>query len=142
MTAEELRGDWEDIALLEDAVAVEARNGGLVAYADVLNRSYVSVSVYGYVHPGHRGRGLGAFLVGWGEGWARERLDLAPEGARVVVQFYVYPRSEARFPVFSDPGASGTIIGGGMLARGVRERSKHGVRVARGGGVSPLPLGS
>jgi mycothiol synthase len=89
MTVEELLGDWQEIELSEEAVAVMGPDGGLAAYADVLNRAYLSVSVYGYVHPDHRGRGLGAFFVGWGEGWARERVDLAPEGARVVVQFYV-----------------------------------------------------
>ena len=42
---------------------MEAPVGGPVAYADVLNRSYVSVSVYGYAHPEHRGRGIGGYLV-------------------------------------------------------------------------------
>ncbi len=89
MTVDELLSDWEDITLSEEAVAVEARGGDLAAYADVLNRSYVSVSVYGYVHPEHRGRGLGSFLVGWGEGWTRDHIDRAPDGARVVAQFYI-----------------------------------------------------
>jgi GNAT superfamily N-acetyltransferase len=92
MTVEELLGDWQDIALSEEAVAVEAPDGRLAAYADVLNRSYVSISVYGYVHPEHRG--LGAFIVGWGEEWVRERLHLAPGGARVVVQHYVHTADE------------------------------------------------
>ena len=42
---------------------MEAPVGGPVAYADVLNRSYVSVSVYGYVPSKHRGRGIGGYLV-------------------------------------------------------------------------------
>ena len=94
MTVEELLGDWHDITLSEEAVAVEAPDGCLAAYADVLNRSYVSVSVYGYVHPEHRRRGLGTFIVGWGEEWVRERLHLAPWGARVVVQHYVHTADE------------------------------------------------
>jgi mycothiol synthase len=94
MTVEELLGDWQELDLSEEAVAVAAPDGSLAAYADVLNRSYVSVSVYGYVHPEHRARGLGAFLVGWGEEWARERMDIAPEGARVVVQHYVHTADE------------------------------------------------
>jgi len=95
MTVEELVEDWQGIELAEEAVAVEAPVGGLAAYADVLNRSYVSVSVYGYVHPEHRGRGLGGYLVRWGENWARERVDLAPEDARVVVQYYAHTGDEA-----------------------------------------------
>ena len=47
MTLEELLEDWQEITLSENAVAVEAPDGRLVAYADVINRSYVSVSVYG-----------------------------------------------------------------------------------------------
>jgi mycothiol synthase len=89
MTVEELLDDWQEITLSEDAVAVQAPDGRVAAYADVINRSYVSVSVYGYVHPDHRGRGLGSFLVAWGEEWARERMHQAPADARVVAQFYV-----------------------------------------------------
>jgi mycothiol synthase len=94
MTVEELLDDWQEITLSEDAVAVETPDGRIVAYADVINRSYVSVSVYGYVHPDHRGRGLGSFLVAWGEEWARERMHQAPADARVVAQFYVNTADE------------------------------------------------
>jgi mycothiol synthase len=104
MTVEELLGDWEDIDLSEEAVVVVAPDGGLAAYADMLNRSYISVSVYGYVHPEHRARGLGTFLARWGEQWARERLDLAPEGARVVVQFYVHTADEPAQRLLRDLG--------------------------------------
>jgi mycothiol synthase len=89
MTVEELRGDWQEIEPSEEAVVVTAPGGSVAAYADVLNRSYVSVSVYGCVHPEHRGRGVGAYLVCWGEEWTRDRIDKAPEDARVVVQHYV-----------------------------------------------------
>ena len=57
MTVEDLPSDWHDITLSEEAVAVEAPDGRLAACADVLNRSYVSVSVYGYVHPELAGAG-------------------------------------------------------------------------------------
>jgi mycothiol synthase len=47
------------------------------------------------VHPDHRGRGLGSFLVAWGEEWARERIYQAPaDDARVVAQFYVNTADE------------------------------------------------
>ena len=92
-TAEELLSDWQELDLAEEAVVVDAPERGLAGYADVLNRSYVAVSVYGYVHPEHRGRGLGRYLVEWGERWARDRMDRAPEGARVVAQHYVDARN-------------------------------------------------
>jgi mycothiol synthase len=49
MTVEELVEDWQGIELSDEALAVKTPVGGLVAHADVLNRSYISVSVYGYV---------------------------------------------------------------------------------------------
>jgi mycothiol synthase len=89
MTTEELLQDWHGIDLAEEAVVVIDDSGRIVGSADVLNRSYVSVSVYGNVHPEHRGRGIGRFLIDWGEQWARDRMDLAPPDARVSVRHYV-----------------------------------------------------
>lgn len=97
MTAEELVQDWQGLDLNEEAVVVAAVDGRIVASADVLNRSHVSVSVYGNVHPEARGRGIGRFLVDWGEAWAEERIGRAPAEARVIVQHYIYaPNAAAR----------------------------------------------
>jgi mycothiol synthase len=89
MSVEELLDDWHSLDLAEEAVAVVAPEGTIAGYADVVNRSFVSVSVYGYVHPDFRGLGIGAYLISWGERWTRERIPHAPEGARVVVQHYI-----------------------------------------------------
>jgi GNAT superfamily N-acetyltransferase len=89
MSAEELQSDWQGINLAEEAVAVIAPDGSIAAYADLINRRFVQISVYGHVLPALLGRGVGAWLVGWGEGWARERIGRAPEGARVTVQHFV-----------------------------------------------------
>ncbi len=89
MSLDELIDDWHDLDPAEEAVAVAAPDGRLAGYADVINRSYVTVSVYGYVHPDHRERGIGASLVAWGERWTRDRIPQAPDDARVVVQHYV-----------------------------------------------------
>ena len=89
MSVEELLDDWHSLDLAEEAVAVVAPEGTIAGYADVVNRSFVSVSVYGYVHPDFRGLGIGACLISWGERWTRERIPHAPEGARVVVQHYI-----------------------------------------------------
>lgn len=89
VTAQELRDDWEELDdLAESAVVVIAPDGQIVASADLLNRRFVRVSVYGYVHPDREGLGLGTFLLQWGERWIQDRLDRAPEGVQVVLEFY------------------------------------------------------
>jgi mycothiol synthase len=86
---DEVLADWEGIDLDDEAVAVIAPDGSLVAYADLQNHGYVDIAVYGYVHPDHRGRGIGAWLVAWGEDWARGRAHLAPESARISAKHFV-----------------------------------------------------
>jgi mycothiol synthase len=94
-TTEEVLDDWEDVDLATEAVVVFAPDGRVAGYADVVNLAHVVVSVYGYVHPEYRGRGVGACLVGWGERWMRDRISQAPEDARVVVQHYVSASNES-----------------------------------------------
>jgi mycothiol synthase len=89
MTLEELLDDWQELDLAQDTVVVTAPDGRISGYADVNNSSFVMVSVYGYVHPDHRGRGIGAYLVAWGERWTRDNMPRAPENARIVVQHYL-----------------------------------------------------
>src|SRR5215212_3161737 len=104
MSVDELLDDWHSLDLAEDAVAVVSPNGAIAAYADVINRSFVTVSVYGYVDPDLRGLGLGAYLVAWGERWTRDRMHLAPEHARVVAQYYVNRANEAARRLLEDLG--------------------------------------
>jgi mycothiol synthase len=94
MSVEELLDDWHSLDLAEDAVVVVTPAGAIAAYADAINRSFVAVSVYGYVHPDFRGLGLGTYLVAWGERLTRERMPNAPENARVIVQHYINTTSE------------------------------------------------
>ena len=94
VSVEELHDDWHTMDLAEDAVIVAAPEGRIVGYADVFNRSFVTVSVYGYVHPNYREQGIGSYLVAWGERWTRDRMPQAPEKARVVVQHYVNAANE------------------------------------------------
>lgn len=89
MSVEELVDDWHSLDLVGEAVAVVAPDGTIAGYADVVNRSFVTVSVYGYVHPDFRDLGIGTHLISWGERWTRERMPHAPEDARVVVQHYI-----------------------------------------------------
>jgi len=94
MSVEEMLDDWHTLDLAEEAVVVTAPYGRIIAYADVFNRSFVIVSVYGYVHPDYRGVGIGSYLVAWGERWTRDRMPQAQENARVVVQHYINSANE------------------------------------------------
>jgi len=95
ITAEEQLNDWQGVNLAEDSLLIFAEDGGLAAHADVFNRRYIQVSVYGGVHPEHTHRGLGAFLTRWGEAWIRSRMEQAPTDAQITVQHYVNTRNEA-----------------------------------------------
>jgi ribosomal protein S18 acetylase RimI-like enzyme len=95
MTTDELLGDWAGVDLDEEAIVIADASGHLVASADIANRRYVQGSLYGYVHPDQRGRGLGSALVRWGEAWLRARSDRAPQGARIVAQHYIRATNDA-----------------------------------------------
>lgn len=95
VSLDEVLDDWHTLDLTDEAVIVTAPDGTLAGYADVLNRSFVTISVYGYVHPDYRDQGVGSFLVAWGERWTRDRMQRAPENARVVVQHYINTANEA-----------------------------------------------
>lgn len=103
-TAAEVLDDWQSIDLAEEAAVVIASDGHVVASVDILNRSYVSVSVYGYVHPEHRGRGIGRALVEWGETWTKDRMDRASENARVIVQHYLHAANGAARELLESQG--------------------------------------
>jgi len=85
-SVEHVLDDWHEVDIREEAALVLGPDGAVAGYADVVNRAHVSLIVYGYVRPWHRGRGIGAWLVEWGEDWMLGRIRLAPEGARVVVK--------------------------------------------------------
>jgi mycothiol synthase len=104
MSVEELLDDWHSLDLAEEAVAVVAPDGTIAGYADVINRSFVAVSVYGYVHPDFRNLGIGAYLIFWGERWTSERMAHAPGGARVVVQHYINNLNEPAQRLLKDLG--------------------------------------
>ncbi|HET9979186.1 MAG TPA: hypothetical protein VFQ32_01995, partial [Ktedonobacterales bacterium] len=89
ITAEEQLNDWQGANLAEDSILVFAPDGGLVAHADILNRRYLQVSVYGGVHPEHRRRGLGTYITRWGAAWTRAHMAHAPADAEITVQHYV-----------------------------------------------------
>jgi mycothiol synthase len=95
MSVEEMLDDWHPLDLDEEAVILTSPEGRIAAYADVFNRSFVFVSIYGYVHPDYREMGLGSYLVRWGERWTLDHMPQAQQNARVVVQHYINSANQA-----------------------------------------------
>jgi mycothiol synthase len=104
ISVQEMVDDWYSLDLAEEAVILTAADGRIAAYADVFNRSFVIVSIYGYVHPDYREEGLGSYLVAWGERWTRDHMPQAQENARVVVQHYINSANEAARRLLENSG--------------------------------------
>jgi GNAT superfamily N-acetyltransferase len=85
LTADDLRGDWEDLDLASDAWVVRARDGQAAAYATLTDEGSGHMLADGYVHPAHWGRGLGTLLAQLTERRAQAFIERAPAGARVVL---------------------------------------------------------
>jgi mycothiol synthase len=71
-TAADIAGEWHGLDLDRDVWLVEAAGGSLAAYVRLVPRGS-EYWVDGYVHPCHRGQGLGAYLIRATEGEARAR---------------------------------------------------------------------
>jgi mycothiol synthase len=75
-TREWLLTDWRRprFEMPRDTRVVVAPNGGIAAYVEVYESvPRAEVESVGRVHPDHRGRGIGTFILGWAEDRASER---------------------------------------------------------------------
>ena len=88
-----LARDWTEpgFNLESDSRLVFSPSGEVVGYYEVWDATepVVRVMIWGQVHPGHRNRGLGTYLMSWVEERAAQALDKAPNGARVVLHAFV-----------------------------------------------------
>ncbi len=94
-SVEELRDEWSGLDMERDTWVVESPNGEIVGYAYIGDRRHVRMDVEGYVHPEHRGTGIGTVLVRASEARARDHVPLAPEGARVVLHNWINGKDAA-----------------------------------------------
>ena len=105
-TAQDVLDDWQGVDIETQAIVVTASDGCIVGSADILNRRNMRVSVYGNVAPSERGRSVGAFLVRWGEAWARQRMDAAPDGAKVAVEHFIDSQNDPALALLEALGYS------------------------------------
>lgn len=88
-SVEELQMDWRrpEFHLNKDAWIVLAPDGNVVGYEEVFNRKkHYRLSGDGYVHPEHRGQGIGTRLLQVMEVRARQHIPLAPPGEQVTLR--------------------------------------------------------
>jgi mycothiol synthase len=74
------------VALDSDVLVLRAEPTGDIAGVGLYRdpEPHVASVTNGWVHPSHRGRGLGTAIVEWGVEQAHLRIPSAPEGARVT----------------------------------------------------------
>lgn len=85
--------DWD---VSEDSRIVIAPDGDVAAWLECYDPPpHVRKSFWVYLHPEHEGRGFENALLGWARRWAIARLDLAPEGSRVVMNSSYYSNDAA-----------------------------------------------
>jgi mycothiol synthase len=81
--------DWTNpkVDLEEMARVVEDRDGNIIGYIDLwdVNEPYVTKYVWGILHPDAWDDDLYREMLAWAEDYARSRISLGPEGARVIL---------------------------------------------------------
>ena len=84
---------------------VRDRDGALVGagWVDTLS-PYVETSARGRVAPHRLGQGIGSFLLDWQTAVARERVAMAPDGARVALVAFADPDHEPSAALLTDRG--------------------------------------
>ena len=82
---DEIRDEWSHLNPQTDTWVFFAPDGQMAGYATETNMGYGHLQIDGYVHPGHRGKGIGAAILALGEARAATQIEQQPEGARVVL---------------------------------------------------------
>lgn len=108
MTEAEMLNEWNTpgFTLDTDCWAVIAPDGTFAAYAEFWNvqEPHVRSFVWARVHPDHRGRGIGTYLLQRGEAWAREFIAQCPPEARVSMAVFTYEVNQDALDLFANAG--------------------------------------
>ena len=89
-TLDELMNDWTSpgINVTETIRVLENAQGEIVGYIDVWDNTkpHVIKYIWGVLHPDAWDKNLYQQMLSWAEKTARNRVNLAPEGARVIMK--------------------------------------------------------
>ena len=100
--------DWQSpgFDLERDTRLVISPQEAVVGYIELwdTNDKHVRMSGWGKTHPDFMGMGIGSSLVTWAEQRSRQSVSLAPEDARVVLQFWILNKDEAAHQLLENSG--------------------------------------
>lgn len=94
-TLEELEGDLRSLDPERDTWVAVAPDGRLAGYGYLRDRQHVRLDLEAYIHPEHERNGVGTTIVRLAEARAREHIELAPAGARVVLHNWIDAGNDA-----------------------------------------------
>lgn len=106
--AHALRNEWVSPGFnpAEDTCLVFAPNGEIAGYIEVWTTPKPPVHpwIWGRVHPNHEGRGIGTWLLQWGEERAWQAIKEVPEDLRFAPRVGIYRKAEKSKKLFEDMG--------------------------------------
>jgi mycothiol synthase len=104
LTPEDIVDDWRGVDPSTNGWLFFAPDGTLAGYGMVGDHGSGQLWADGYVRPGYEGHGIGAAILRFSEVRARELVDAAPEGARVVLANSVLLGDERAAQLFESCG--------------------------------------
>jgi mycothiol synthase len=108
--AQAIRNEWVSPGFdpSEDIRLVFAPDGEMVGYIEVWTTAKPPVHpwIWGRVHPGYEGLGIGTWMLQWGEGRAMQALKNVPDDLRFAPLVGIYSKAEKSKKLFEELGYS------------------------------------
>lgn len=107
ISVNEINDEWNDsnLNLATDAWVVTTPDGEVVGYEIVSDgRHGGRINADGYVHPAHRGRGIGTTMIRLAETRARQFIAEYPDDVRVCLQAGIYGHEDAGRSLLENEG--------------------------------------